>query len=49
MEKQQWNVGSLLQLSGQYWSTCALHAAVELDVFTAIGDQQLAGGDIAKN
>ena len=48
MEKQQWNPGSLLQLSGQYWATCTLHAAVELDVFTAIGDQQLAGGDIAK-
>jgi hypothetical protein len=48
MEKQQWNPGSLLQLSGQYWATCTLHAAVELDVFTALGDQQLAGGDIAQ-
>jgi len=34
MEKQQWNPGSLLQLSGQYWATCTLHAAVKLDVFT---------------
>ncbi|MBW2249461.1 MAG: SAM-dependent methyltransferase [Deltaproteobacteria bacterium] len=49
MEKQQWNPGSLLQLSGQYWATCTLHAAVKLDVFTAIGDQQIAGGDIAQN
>ncbi len=48
MEQQQWNPGSLLQLSGQYWATCTLHAAVKLDVFTAIGDQQLAGGDIAQ-
>jgi len=48
MEKQQWNPGSLLQLSGQYWATCTLHAAVELDVFTAIGDQRIAGGDIAQ-
>ncbi len=24
----------LLQLSGSYWSTCALHAAVKLDIFT---------------
>jgi len=48
MEKQQWNPGSLLQLSGQYWATCTLHAAVKLDVFTAIGDQQIIGGDIAK-
>ncbi len=48
MEKQQWNPGSLLQLSGQYWETCTLHAAVKLDVFTAIGDQQIAGDDIAQ-
>jgi len=48
MEKQQWNPGSLLQLSGQYWATCTLHAAVKLDVFTAIGDQQIAGDDIAQ-
>ncbi len=48
MEKQQWNPGSLLQLSGQYWATCTLHAAVKLDVFTAIGDQQIAGNDIAQ-
>jgi SAM-dependent methyltransferase len=31
----------LLQLSGGYWSICALHAAVKLDVFT-----QLAEGDL---
>jgi len=48
MEKQQWNPGSLLQLSGQYWATCALHAAVKLDVFTAIADKHLASGDIAQ-
>ena len=48
MEKQQWNPGTLLQLSGQYWATCTLHAAVELDVFTAIGEQQFPAGDIAK-
>jgi len=48
MEKQQWNPGSLLQLSGQYWATCTLHAAVKLDVFTAIGDQQLAASDIVQ-
>ena len=48
MEKQQWNPGTLLQLSGQYWATCTLHAAVQLDVFTAIGDQQFPAGDIAK-
>jgi len=48
MEKQQWNPGSLLQLSGQYWATCTLHAAVKLDVFTAIGDKHMAIRDIAQ-
>lgn len=48
MEKQQWNPGNLLQLSGQYWATCALHAAIKLDVFTAIGDKHLTSGDIAQ-
>jgi len=48
MEQQQWNPGSLLQLSGQYWATCTLHAAVKLDVFTTIGDKHMASGDIAQ-
>ena len=48
MEKQEWSPGGLLQLSGQYWATCTLHAAVELDLFTAIGDGQLSIDDIAQ-
>ncbi|MDO9566934.1 MAG: methyltransferase [Candidatus Desulfaltia sp.] len=48
MEKQEWNSGRLLQLSGQYWATCTLHAAVKLDVFTVIGEKQLSGKDIAQ-
>jgi len=48
MEKKEWNPGRLLQLSGQYWATCTLHAAVKLDVFTAIGDGQLSSKDIAQ-
>ena len=48
MEKQEWNPGRLLQLSGQYWATCTLHAAVKLDLFTAIGEKQLSVEDIAQ-
>jgi len=48
MEKQEWNQGRLLQLSGRYWATCTLHAAVKLDVFTAIGNGQLSSEDIAQ-
>jgi predicted O-methyltransferase YrrM len=38
MNEGEWNPRRLLQLSGGYWSTCALHAGVKLDVFTAIGE-----------
>jgi len=48
MNKQEWNQGSLLKLSGQYWATCTLHGAVKLDVFTLIGEKQLSGEDIAQ-
>ena len=41
MKSQNRNPGELLELSGAFWQTCVLHAAVKLDVFTAIGDQRL--------
>jgi predicted O-methyltransferase YrrM len=47
MNPQKWNPGKLLELSGYYWKTCTLHAAVKLDVFTAINDQQLPSKEIA--
>ncbi len=34
MEKEGWTPGKLLATSGMFWSSCAIHAAVELDVFT---------------
>ena len=42
------NPGELLEISGYFWKTCALQAAVKLDVFTAIGDAQLTGKEISK-
>ncbi len=48
MVKQNWNPGSLLELSGYYWKTCTLHAAVKLDIFTAIGDDAMTGKMIAE-
>lgn len=47
MQAPRWHPGSLLELSGSYWKTCALHAAVKLDVFTVIGAGQLSGRQIA--
>jgi hypothetical protein len=38
MESTSWTADRILQTSGTYWATCALHAAVELDLFSRIGD-----------
>jgi hypothetical protein len=37
MDEHTWNPAELLQLSGGYWSTCALHAGVKLDLFSHAG------------
>ncbi len=46
MNTVNWNPGSLLEMSGYYWKTCALHTGVKLDVFTAIGSNALSCDDI---
>ena len=38
----------LLQLSGNYWSTCTLHAGVKLDVFTPLADGPLSVSQLAQ-
>ena len=38
----------LLEISGAYWESCALHAAVKLEVFTFIGQDQLTGKELAR-
>ncbi len=38
----------LLQLSGGYWATCALHAAVKLDIFTHLADNPATAADISR-
>ena len=43
-----WHPGTLLQLSGSYWKTCTLHAAVKLDIFTLIGDNTLTAREITQ-
>lgn len=39
--------GPLLSLSGAYWKSCALHAAVALDVFTPLTDGPASAVDLA--
>lgn len=48
MSEKEWNPAKLLEISGSYWKSCVLHAAVKLDIFSLIGDEQLASGDISK-
>jgi SAM-dependent methyltransferase len=48
MTQQEWNPGLLLKLSGSYWQTCALHTAVKLDLFTAIGQEELTAKQVAQ-
>ncbi|MCU0614964.1 MAG: hypothetical protein MUD09_07740 [Desulfobacterales bacterium] len=47
MAFQEWNPGKLLEISGSYWKTCALHAGVKLNLFSIVGDNELTAGDVA--
>jgi SAM-dependent methyltransferase len=47
MNRSEWHPGRLLELSGVYWQTCTLHAAVKLAVFTCIGDRSFSAGAVA--
>lgn len=40
--------GEILGVSGAFWKSLALHAAVRLELFTAIGDKSLTGGEVAE-
>jgi hypothetical protein len=44
----QWTAGQLLGISGSYWQTCTLHAAVKLDIFSALGTESIAAQDAAQ-
>ena len=48
MVPEEWNPGRLLQVSGSYWETCTLHAAVKIDLFTLLGDDSLDGEEISR-
>ncbi len=47
MERKNWTPADLLQLSGSYWSVCALHAGVKLDVFTPLAEYQLTAAELS--
>jgi SAM-dependent methyltransferase len=41
-------ISELLQLSGSYWSACALHAGVKLDVFTSLAEAPMTLPELAR-
>ncbi len=47
MESFDWNPGTLLEMSGYYWKTCTLHAAIRLDLFSAIADDTLTAEQVS--
>jgi hypothetical protein len=47
MNTRQWTPGDVLELSGQFWKTCALHAGVKIGVFTQIGGEALTAEETA--
>jgi len=47
MSSNEWTAGDLLELSGHFWKTCALHAGVKLDVFSKVGSETLTAEEVA--
>jgi precorrin-6B methylase 2 len=47
MANREWNPGELLEVSGYFWKTGTLHAAVKLDVFTCLGERQLSSEEVS--
>ena len=48
MDQADWTPQRIMQTSGAYWATCALHAAVELDLFSLIGERCLDAATVAR-
>lgn len=48
MTDDQWNPGSLMEMSGAYWKSCTLHAGVKLGIFTLLGGEALTAKDISQ-
>jgi len=45
-KEPEWNIGLLLSTSSGYWESSTLHAAVKLEIFTALGDEQLTTEEV---
>ncbi len=48
MQMAHWTPPELLQMSGNYWSSCALHAGVKLDLFTPLSKTPATAAELAE-
>lgn len=48
MKDQMKSPARLFEVSGAYWASFALHAAVKLEIFTVIGQEHLSGSEVAE-
>lgn len=48
MEPEPWTAERLLQTSGSYWATCALHAGVKLDLFSQLETGPATAAELAR-
>lgn len=48
MARESWTARTLLEVSNGYWQTCALHAAVKLDLFSYLDKQGAVAVDLAQ-
>lgn len=44
----EWDAEKLLKKAGSYWEACTLHTGVKLEVFTEIGDDNVAAEELAE-
>jgi hypothetical protein len=47
MQNPTWTLPELLMLSGNYWSSCTLHAGVKLDLFTRLSESPAPAATLA--
>ncbi|MBU0484435.1 MAG: methyltransferase domain-containing protein [Proteobacteria bacterium] len=45
---QNWHAGRLFGVSSDYWKSCALHAAVKLEIFSNLGEKHLSPAEISE-
>jgi SAM-dependent methyltransferase len=45
---EEWTIGKLLNTASGYWQPCVLHAAINLDIFSLLGERWLTVAELAR-